>query len=260
MVPEGVSAEGLTFAYRGRPVLSGVDLRVLPGEVVGLLGPNGSGKSTVIKLLSGVLPGYGGSARIDGAEVRVLPRRELARKVAVVPQESAFAFPFTVLEVVLMGRHPHLAGLAFEGERDVELARRALDRCGVLELTGRNVQELSSGERQRVVLARALAQDTPLLLLDEAASFLDIRHQLHFYRLARELAQERRAGILAVIHDLGMAAAYCDRVCLLQEGRVAAAGPVAEVMTGENLSRVFETGLRVERDPEGGIRIRPENR
>jgi len=260
---EGIAARSLSFAYRSRPVLAGVDLGVAPGEVVGLLGPNGSGKSTVIKILSGVLSGYGGSVHVGGAEIRALPRRELARRVAVVPQESVFGFPFSVLEVVLMGRHPHLAGLAFEGERDLESARRALERCGVGELAERSVQELSSGERQRVVLARALAQDTPFLLLDEAASFLDVRHQVHFYRLARALtadAAERRAGILAVIHDLGMAAAFCDRAVLLQEGRVAAAGPVAEVMTGTILSAVFETALRVDRDEEGGLRIRPDNR
>jgi iron complex transport system ATP-binding protein len=260
--PSGVVLEtaALAFAYRGREVLRGVDLHAGPGEVVGLLGPNGSGKSTLLKVLSGVLPGYRGSARVGGDEVSALPRRELARRLAVVPQESTFAFPFSVLEVVLLGRHPHLEGLAFEGERDVEVARQALERCGAEELAGRRIQELSSGERQRVVFARALAQETPALLLDEAASFLDVRHQVEVYELVRELARSCRVTVLAVLHDLGMAAALCDRAVLLSEGRVVAAGPVAEVFTAEHLGRVFGTELAVERDAAGLLRVTPRLR
>ena len=257
--PAGITLEtaGLAYSYRGREALARVDLEVRPGEVVGLLGPNGSGKSTLLKVLSGVLPGYLGAARVGGAEVRDLPRRELARRLAVVPQESVFAFPFTVLEVVLLGRHPHLEGLAFEGEADVELAHRALALCGAEELAGRRIQELSSGERQRVVFARALAQATPALLLDEAASFLDVRHQVELYDLVRELADACRVSVLAVLHDLGMAAAVCDRAVLLERGRVAAAGPAGEVFTAAHLSRVFGTELAVERDAAGRLRINP---
>lgn len=256
---EGVAIEaaGLSYAYRGRQALAGVDLEVRPGEVVALLGPNGSGKSTLLKVLSGVLAGYRGTARVGGAEVCDLPRRELARRLAVVPQESVFAFPFTVLEVVLLGRHPHLAGLAFEGESDLAAARRALARCGAEHLAGRRIQELSSGERQRVVFARALAQAAPALLLDEAASFLDVRHQVELYDLVRDLADASRVTVLAVLHDLGMAAAVADRAVLLDGGRVAAAGPVGEVFTAENLSRVFGTALAVERDGAGLLRVHP---
>ena len=147
------------FSYSGKTTLEDISLLVEPGEVVGLLGPNGSGKSTLIKILSGILPQYGGSARVDGIEVRKARRRDLATKLAVVPQETSFGFPFTVLETVLMGRHPHLAGLAFETQQDVELARAALDRCGAVHLADRTIQELSSGERQREEFARALAQE-----------------------------------------------------------------------------------------------------
>lgn len=237
---------GLGFAYGGRPVLAGIDLRASPGEIVGIVGPNGSGKSTLIRILSGVLAGYTGSARIDGREVREMPRKMLARRLAVVPQEPAFSFPFTGLEVVLMGRHPHLAGLAFESERDVELARRALERCGVAALASRPIQELSSGERQRVVVAKALAQEPGALLLDEPASFLDIRHQVELYELVRERAHRQGGTVLTVLHDLNLAAEYCDRVYLLRRGRVEAEGPTAEVFTYANLTRVFETELYVD--------------
>lgn len=248
--PEGrgvrLETEAAGFQYGDEPALRDVSLEVQPGEVVGLLGPNGSGKSTLVKVLSGILSPYQGSARVDGVEVKSTSRKELASKLAVVPQESTFGFPFTVLEVVLMGRHPHLAGLAFETERDVELARAALERCGAGHLAPRTIQELSSGERQRVVFARALAQEPRALLLDEPASFLDIRHQTELYDLVRELARNDGTAVLTVLHDLNLAAEYCDRIVLLQKGRVAASGRTAEVFTYANLTRVFETEVYVD--------------
>ncbi len=236
----------LCFAYNGRRVLDGIGLRADPGEVVGLVGPNGSGKSTLIRVLSGVLGGYSGSARIGGDEVRQLAPVDLARQLAVVPQEPTFSFPFTALQVVLMGRHPHLAGIAFESARDVELARQALAHCGAADLASRTIQELSSGERQRVVFAKALAQQPRALLLDEPASFLDIRHQVELYDVVRERAHETGSTVLTVLHDLNLAAEYCDRIYLLREGRIEATGPTAEVLTYANLTRVFETEVYVD--------------
>ncbi len=236
-----IETEAVGFRYDGVPALEDVSLRVEPGEVVGLLGPNGSGKSTLVKILSGILSPYEGSAHVDGAEVRTTRRRDLASKLAVVPQETSFGFPFTVLQIVLMGRHPHLAGLAFETQPDVDLARVALDRCGAALLENRTIQELSSGERQRVVFARALAQEPQALLLDEPTSFLDIRHQTELYDLVRELAMTDGTAVLTVLHDLNLAAEYCDRIDLLRQGRVAAAGKTDEVFTYSNLTTVFET-------------------
>ncbi len=241
-----IETRELSFAYDGRQVLRGVGLRVEPGEVVGLLGPNGSGKSTLIKIVSAVLSGYRGSARIDDREVRELGRRELARMVAVVPQEPVFGFPFTALEIVLMGRHPHLAGLAFESDADIESAREALARCGCEELSARPIHELSAGERQRVVFARALAQQPRALLLDEPASFLDIRHQVELYDIVRELADEGGCSVLTVLHDLNLAAEYCDRIYLLRDGRVEAEGSTGRVFTYANLKRVFGTEVYVD--------------
>jgi iron complex transport system ATP-binding protein len=170
----------------------------------------------------------------------------LARRLAVVPQEPLFSFPFSAMEVALMGRHPHLAGLAFESGRDVELARRALERCGASDLGSRSILELSSGERQRVVFARALAQEPRALLLDEPASFLDVRHQVELYDVVRGLVDEQRCSVLTVLHDLNLAAEYCDRIYLLREGRIAAGGATEEVFTYANLTRVFDTEVYVD--------------
>jgi iron complex transport system ATP-binding protein len=242
----GLEAQEVRFAYGGRAALNGVSLRVAPGEVVGLLGPNGSGKSTSIKILSGVVTGYQGRVLLEGVDLRVQERQQIARALAVVPQETSFSLPFTVLEIVLFGRHPHLGKVAFESAADASLARQALEQCGALHLAERRIDELSSGERQRVVLARALAQEPRVLLLDEPASFLDIRHQLEVYELVRALAEQRSTAILLVAHDLNLAAEYCDRVYLMRQGRVDASGPTAEIFTSANLSRVFETELYVD--------------
>jgi iron complex transport system ATP-binding protein len=241
-----LSATELCFAYDGHDVLRGVSLTAVAGEIVGVLGPNGSGKSTLLKIISGVLQGYVGSVAFEGEEIRSIARRRLARALAVVPQEPQFGFSFTAMEIALMGRHPHLAGLAFESEADIELARKALELCGVAELAARPIHELSSGERQRVVFARALAQDPRALLLDEPASFLDVRHQVEIHDLVRRLASEKGCCVLAVMHDLNLAAEYCDRLYLLDDGRIAAEGPTAEVLTYANLKHVFRTEVYVD--------------
>ena len=246
----------LAVTYGARPALAGLDLILEPGSVVGLLGPNGAGKSTLVRTLSGVTR-YSGSVKIAGDDLRTLARKEVARRIAVVPQEPRFDFPFSALEVVVMGRHPHLAGLAFESADDLAIARQALARCGASHLAERPIDELSSGERQRIVFARALAQQAPILLLDEPASFLDLRYQVELFDRVRELADEG-TGIVAVLHDLNLAAEYCDRVVLLQGGRVVAAGPTAEVLTYQHLTAVYETEIYVDvNDITGALVVTP---
>ncbi len=255
--PALLEVRDLTVAYAARDVLSGVDLDLQPGSIVGLLGPNGAGKSTLVRALSGVLGRFAGEVRIVGDDLRSLARKEVARRIAVVPQEPRFEFPFTALEVVVMGRHPHLSGLAFESAADIAIARRALERCGALHLARRPIDQLSSGERQRIVFARALAQQAPILLLDEPASFLDLRFQVELFDRLRELAEEG-TGIVAVLHDLNLAAEYCDRIVLLQAGKVFAAGPTAEVLTYKNLTTVYETEIYVDlNDLTGALVVTP---
>lgn len=247
----------LAIAYGARRALAGVDLELEAGSIVGLLGPNGAGKSTLVRALSGVLGGFTGSVRVEGDDLRSLSRKEIARRIAVVPQEPRFDFPFTALEVVVMGRHPHLSGLAFESASDLAIARQALDRCGALALAGRPIDQLSSGERQRIVFARALAQQAKILLLDEPASFLDLRFQVELFDRVRDLADEG-TGAIAILHDLNLAAEYCDRIILLHGGRVVAAGPTAEVLTYQHLTAVYETEIYVDlNDITGALVVTP---
>ena len=257
MTEAALAARDLRFAYAGGHGLDGVDLEVRAGEIVGLLGPNGAGKSTLVKLLSGVLAAGSGSIRVQGDELSGLARREIARRIAVVPQELPFELPFTALETVLLGRHPHLSGLGFEADRDLDIARDALRRVGAGELAERPLGELSSGERQRVAVARALAQQTPILLLDEPTSFLDLRYQVELFDLLRSLAGEGRA-LLAVLHDLNLAAEYCDRVVLVAGGRSVAAGATAEVLTYAHLTEVYGTEVYVDlNDLTGSLVVTP---
>ncbi|MBI2875513.1 MAG: heme ABC transporter ATP-binding protein [Candidatus Tectomicrobia bacterium] len=245
-----IEVADLAFSYGPDPVLRGLNLRIEAGEFVGLLGPNGSGKSTLLKLLSGVLSPCEGRVRFKGRELASIRRKELARQVAVVPQESSIVFPFRVLEVVLMGRYAHLQGLALEGQRDLEAAQRAMALTDIEHLADRPITELSGGEKQRVILARALAQQPELLLLDEPTTFLDIRQQGTIYDLLRRLNQQEGLTLVAVLHDLNWAARYCRRLLLLKGGRVWCDGSPAAVLRPERIREVFQTEVEVRWDPE----------
>jgi iron complex transport system ATP-binding protein len=249
--------EGVRLARGGVPILDGVDLALAPGEVLGLVGRNGAGKTTLLRLGSGVLRPDAGRVLVDGESIDALGRRALARRVAVVPQDTSIPFAFRVLELVLMGRAPHLPALGFESQEDLARAHHALDRVGVAGLADRSVLSLSGGERQLVVLARALAQDAPILLLDEATAFLDLRHRARVLGLAREHAARDGRAALVVSHDLALAARACDRLALLSEGRIVAAGPPREVLTAEHVEQVFGLAVRVVVGPDGDPLIVP---
>jgi iron complex transport system ATP-binding protein len=265
-----LAAEGVSFAYGRRPVLRAVDLAVAPGELVGVIGPNGGGKTTLVRLLAGVRRPDAGVVRLDGRPLGDLTRRELARRLAVVPQDPSIEFPFTALEVVLMGRAPHLPGLALPRAGDVEIARAAMARLDVAEVEDRPLDQLSGGERQRVLLARALAQAPDVLLLDEPTTHLDLRHQVGIYDVVEALRQERGLAVVSVLHDLNLAALYCDRLVLLAGGRVVADGSPAAVLTADALAHAYGAEVQVGRNdatgapivlPVGGrLRVAPRNR
>ena len=219
-------------------VLAGLDLRVEPGEVVLLAGRNGAGKTTLLRVAAGLLAPSGGTAKLSGQATLGQSRRAIARQVALVPQDTQVPFPYSVAELVLMGRAPHLGLLGFEAASDRERVTAALERLGISALAERSILDLSGGERQLVALARALVQDAPLLLLDEPTAHLDLARRLELQTLVRELAAEGRTVVL-VSHDLGPAVAIADRIALLAAGRILATGSAAEVLTPGHLRAAF---------------------
>jgi iron complex transport system ATP-binding protein len=220
-------------------VLEGVSFRVDRGLVVGLLGPNGSGKTTLIRIMAGLLAPAAGRTLLEGHPIATLTRRALARRVALVPQETHSTFDFSVLDMVLMGRYPHLGAFALEGADDLTLAREALAATGTAQFEQRSFATLSGGEKQRVVIASALAQASEMLLLDEPTASLDLGFQLEVASLLRQLNGERGVTMVLSTHDLNLAAALCDRVVLLKHGRVLADGPTGETLTADHIERAY---------------------
>jgi iron complex transport system ATP-binding protein len=253
--------EGLTVSYGQRRVLKGVSLNVNSGEVVALIGPNGSGKSTLIRAVSGVLPVDAGGVRVDGKSLVELSTMQRARYLAVVPQARNMPPAFSVYESILLGRTPYLGWLGRAGEKDHARVRYALERTQMLPLADRMVGELSGGEQQRVLLARALAQDAPVLLLDEPTTHLDLQHREGLVNMVRELASSRKLAVLMVLHDLNMASLYADRISLLVDGEIRAAGTPADVLTEETLSTVYHVPVHIIPHPEyGNPLILPDGR
>ena len=255
--PPLLELDRVSFAYSDRPAIDDLTLAVAEGEMLAIAGPNGSGKSTLLGLVAGTRTPSRGAVRLAGRSLRDYGRRELARTIAVVPQETAVAFPYRVAEMVLIGRAPHLRGLGLEGAHDVAAAERAMERTGILALADRPLAELSGGERQRVIVARALAQEPRLLLLDEPTTFLDLRHAIEILELVADLNRRERLTVVAVLHDLTAAAMYFDRLAFLRDGRVAVAGSPDAVITEASIREVFAADVVVTRDAEGIATIRP---
>lgn len=248
--PARLSLAGVAAKLGTRQVLSGANLDVAPGEIIGLLGRNGAGKSTLLRIACGLLAADLGTVQLDGRPLTQFSRRARARAVALVPQETHFPFPFSVAEVVLMGRTPHLGWLGFEGRRDFAVAHTAMAQLGIDALATRSVLSLSGGERQLAVVARALAQQPRLLLLDEPTAFLDLRHRLQVLGRVRELVAAG-ASALVVSHDLAVAARTCDRIALLADGGILAVGPASAVLTPALLRASFGIEADVLRAPDG---------
>ena len=252
-----LAAESLSFRHAGAAAVlfEGLNLTVRSGECVGIIGPNGSGKTTLVRLLAGLIAPAAGQVLLEGRPVAGIPPRERACIMAAVLPEAPLLFNFSVLEVALMGRAPHLGTWGLERAADYEAARRALADVGLAGLEDRPIHDLSSGERQRAIIARALSQEPRLLLLDEPTAFLDLKHGIAVYEILARLRRERGITVLVVSHDLHLAARHADRLVLLHQGRVAADGPPSEVLTPANLCPVYETDVEVLRDPASGAPI-----
>jgi iron complex transport system ATP-binding protein len=245
---ELLTCHDLSFAYDSRRVLNGVSLTIKAGEFVGLIGANGSGKTTLLRLLLGFLKGAG-EVNLCGAPLRSLGRRDIAKRATMVQQDNRVDFAFTTREIVAMGRTPYLGRFTPESSRDKEAIARAMQQTETDVFAERSVMELSGGERQRVHLARALAQDTKVILLDEPTANLDLTHQFEALQLVKDFTRAG-GGAVAAIHDLSLAARFCDRLLLLSHGQIVADGKSEEVITEENLLRHFALRARVRRDEE----------
>jgi iron complex transport system ATP-binding protein len=245
-----IELAGLDVHYGAAKVLDAITLEAKKGAFVGIIGPNGSGKTTLLKAISRVVAPTGGIIRLDGLTLADISSRDLARSVAVVPQETTVGFDFTVRDVVLMGRYPHLGRFAKETQGDLAACDRAMDLTGITHLSDRSVNAISGGELQRVIIARALAQEPRHLLLDEATSHLDISHQVEVLTTIKKLSVE--IAVIGVFHDLNLAAYFCDEIIVLKNGKIEAAGTPAEVITPATLQKVFDIEASVSIHPVTG--------
>ncbi|WP_273834700.1 heme ABC transporter ATP-binding protein [Halococcus sp. PRR34] len=246
-----IDIEDLSIAFGDIEAVSDASLAVDRGEIVGLVGPNGAGKTTLLSAINGLIDPTEGSVHIAGDDVGDLSARAIARRVATVPQETSLSFAFPVREVVAMGRTPYRSRFERASATDREHTRRAMERTGVKRFADRTIDEVSGGERQRVVLARALCQDPQVLVLDEPTASLDINHQVRTLSLVREFVADGRAALCA-IHDLSLAARFCDRLALIAEGRIVATGPPEAVLTETHVERAFDADAAVTRHPVTG--------
>lgn len=249
--PQTIGAHGLTYEIEGETLLDGVSLRADRGQFVGLIGPNGAGKSTLLRTISGILRYRRGAVSLEGADLQTLSSREIASSLALIPQIAPYTYGFTSMELVLMGRYPHLGRFQIEGKEDDRIARDAMRMTETEQFADRTLDTLSGGERQRVFVARALAQQPRILLMDEPTANLDVLHQLKVLDLVRRLVDDGLTAIAAV-HDLNMAARYCDKLVLLSGGRVLAEGTPSEVLTPDTIASAFGVKSAVYQDPITG--------
>ena len=246
--PQTISAQDLSYKIQAQTLLDSVDLQADRGEFLGLIGPNGAGKSTLLRAISGILGYQEGTVRLEGADLRSLSSKDISAGLALVPQIAPYTHSFTSIELVLMGRYPHLGRFQIEGREDDRIAREAMRLTETEQFADRTLDTLSGGERQRVFVSRALAQQPRVLLLDEPTANLDVLHQLKVLDLVRRLVDDGLTAV-AAIHDLNMAARYCDRLVLLSGGRVLAEGSPEEVLTPETMESAFGVRSAVYRDP-----------
>ncbi len=250
-----LQARDITLAYDGVPVIAGVDLPVPPGQITALIGPNGCGKSTLLRGLARLLKPRAGAVYLDGAAISALPTKELARRLGILPQSPTAPEGLTVRDLVAQGRYPHQGWFQQWSREDEAVVARALDITGTTALAGRPLDTLSGGQRQRAWIAMALAQETPILLLDEPTTFLDIAHQLEVLHLLERLNREEGRTIVMVVHDLNHAARYAGHLVAMAEGRIVVAGPPREVLTPATLREVFAVEVDILTDRRTGAPI-----
>jgi iron complex transport system ATP-binding protein len=247
----------VSYTRDGATLIAGADLAAEAGTFLGVIGPNGAGKSTLLRLAAGLVAPSAGEITLDGRPLRALPRKQIARLLGYVPQQARLDFPFSVADVVTDGRNPHLGRFQIGGMIDRQIVWEVMEQTGILPLAGRNVQTLSGGEKQQVLIARALAQQPRVLLLDEPTANLDLYHQHATLRLVRWLAAEQGLAVVAAVHDINLAARHCDRLAVLMNGRIVATGPPATTLTRALLANVFAVDAEIAPEPDvaGAVRV-----
>ena len=248
-----ISAENINFSYAAKLVMENISFAIDEAQIMAIIGPNGSGKTTLLKIINGTLFPDAGQMLIDGKETSRWSRKDIAQKVAIVPQETAVVFPFYAEEIVLMGRFPHLSNYRFEDKKDYRIVHEAMEKTDTLAFASRRFDELSAGERQRVLIARALAQEPKVLLLDESTVFLDLKHQAQFLALLRQLNTAQQLTVIFVTHDINLAAQHADRIILLYSGKIYAIGKPAEVITAANIKEVYDVDSLIDQNPQSGL-------
>ena len=250
-----LKVEQIFFDYKGFPVLNGLDLEVGWGELVGIVGPNGSGKTTLLRLIGGVLQPSSGRVLVNGTDLKLLRPSHRAMLVSIVPHNPILPRGFSVLDLVLMGRNPHLRLFQQENHDDLKIAERAMEMTKITHLGSRTLDTLSGGERQRAVVAMTLAQDTQIMLLDEPTSSLDLSHQVRMMDLVKEIQKARRGAVLIAMHDLTISAQYCHRLIMLDDGKIFAEGRPCDVLTKENISKIYGTDVHILNHPVTGTPV-----
>jgi iron complex transport system ATP-binding protein len=245
-----ISASNLFGGYAGRTFLHDISLEIQPGDFYGVIGPNGAGKSTLLKTLTGILKPFRGRVTLFGKDIARVSPREIASRIAVIPQEVSPLFPFTAREIVAMGRHPHIPRFRRQRPADFEAMELAMRETDTASLADRYVDELSGGERQRVIIARAMCQQPEALLLDEPTSHLDINHQIEIFELLADLNRKKSVAIFLISQDLNLCAEYCRELILIKDGRIHRRGNPREILTREMVKEVFGADVSILRNPE----------
>lgn len=243
-----INCSDIGFSYNGTTVLNGITLSIESGKMLGILGANGAGKSTLLKILCGVLKPKSGRAVFSDQELSKMDRREIAKGIAYIPQDPMFAFPFTVREVVLMGRAPYIGRFEFEREGDIEIAQSALETVGIAHLENRLISEVSSGERQLASIARGLVQEPEIMILDEPATFLDVKHRTEIMNILKQLKEKKGISIIAATHDIFSSLFYFDEIIILKDGKILAEGRTDQVIKSEILSLAYEIEVVVKKE------------
>jgi len=258
MNPPILQVQDINFSYDQETVLRSISINIKSQEFVGVIGPNGSGKSTLLKLLGSVLKPDSGQIFFKEKNYIKYQRKELAQSITWVPQEHPMVFPFQVSEIVLMGRHPYLSAFTFEGENDIEIARSAMKQTQTLQFAERGFNKISGGEKQRVVIAGAIAQEPELMILDEPTSALDIKYQIQILSILKRLNENKKTTVILAMHDLHLASKFCTRLILLEDGKIFKDGKTEEVLQKEHIEKVYGVKVHLIHDQDGNIMISPD--